>query len=307
MGSVLHYIKAPMLASSTALPRYTSCAGCLVRPSPALPLAPQSSSLSLGLSELVPELPWDQLSYSHHSGAGTVTAKYVHKDSVMVRPAAGVVGWSGTCVSDIRYSCAAVQSPSASSFFLATFLLFGCFEHRDRSHSGRSPLDKLVQVLHRCDAEHEAPILVGDDGKLLLPLAAGDAAAEEVLEVLEGRVHGDDAVGAAAALEARHGGAEGVVGLDAAGVEERLQVRDGDVAEEGARLRVDDGEVRVVALKGGEEGEGNGVGGVEGEGGGGVEVLDGGLFPSPCQQPGGSFIPSSHASGMFHSQRVEEG
>jgi hypothetical protein len=54
-------------------------------------------------------------------------------------------------------------------------------------------------------------------------------------------------------------------------------VGDGDVAEEGARVGVDDGQVGVVALKGRDEGERDGVRGVEGESGGRVEVLDGGL------------------------------
>lgn len=54
-------------------------------------------------------------------------------------------------------------------------------------------------------------------------------------------------------------------------------MRDGDVAEERARLAVDDSQVCVVALEGGEESEGDGVGGVEGEGGGRVEVFNGGL------------------------------
>lgn len=52
---------------------------------------------------------------------------------------------------------------------------------------------------------------------------------------------------------------------------------DGDVAEEGAGVCVDDCEVGVVAFEGGEQGEGDCVGGVEGEGGGRVEVFDGGL------------------------------
>lgn len=52
---------------------------------------------------------------------------------------------------------------------------------------------------------------------------------------------------------------------------------DGEVAQKGAGVAVDDGQVRVVALEGREEGEGDGVGGVEGEGGRRVEVLDGGL------------------------------
>lgn len=140
-----------------------------------------------------------------------------------------------------------------------------------------SPLHKLLEILHRRDTEDEAPLRIGDDGKLLLPGAIGGAAAEEGLEVLEGRLHGDDAVGAALALEACHGGRELVVGLDLAAVEERLQVGDGEVAEQGARLAVDNGQVRVVALKGGEKGERDGVGGVEREGCGRVEVFDGGL------------------------------
>lgn len=37
----------------------------------------------------------------------------------------------------------------------------------------------------------------------------------------------------------------------------------GEVAEEGTGVWVDDGEVGVVAFEGGEEGEGDGVGGVE--------------------------------------------
>lgn len=54
-------------------------------------------------------------------------------------------------------------------------------------------------------------------------------------------------------------------------------MRDGEVTEQGAVLGVDDGEVCVVTLEGGEEGEGDGVGGVEGEGSRGVKVFYGGL------------------------------
>lgn len=52
---------------------------------------------------------------------------------------------------------------------------------------------------------------------------------------------------------------------------------DGDVAEQGAGFGVDNGEVCVFALKGGEHCDVDCVGGVEGEGGGGVEIFDGGL------------------------------
>lgn len=54
-------------------------------------------------------------------------------------------------------------------------------------------------------------------------------------------------------------------------------MRDGDVAEEGARVGGDDGQVRVLALKGAEEGDGDGVGGIEGESGGRVDVFYCGL------------------------------
>jgi hypothetical protein len=150
--------------------------------------------------------------------------------------------------------------------------------HSSCHNSSRPPLDKLLQILHGCHAQHKSSVLVGNDGKLLLPRATlGLTAAEEVLELLKGGVHGDDSIGAAAALEAGHGGGELVLRGDLAGLEEGVQVGDGDVAEEGAGLGVDDGEVGVFALIGGDEGEGDCVGGVEGEGGGRVEVLDGGL------------------------------
>lgn len=145
-------------------------------------------------------------------------------------------------------------------------------------HSSRPPLGKLLQVLDCGDTKDKPPLLVGDDGKLLLPGGTlGLAAAEEVLKILEGRLHGNDTVGAAAALEACHGGGELVLGLDLAAVEQRLQMRDGEVSQQGAGIGVDDGQVSVVTLERREEGEGDGVGGVEGEGGGRVEVLDGGL------------------------------
>lgn len=151
------------------------------------------------------------------------------------------------------------------------------FQHSS-PRSSRPPLGKLLQVLDRGDAEDKPPLLVGDDGKLLLPGGTIRlTAAEEVLKILEGRLHGNDTVGAATALEACHGGGELVLGLDLAAVEQRLQMRDGEVSQQGASIGVDDGQVRVVALEGREEGEGDGVGGVEGEGGGRVEVLDGGL------------------------------
>ena len=136
---------------------------------------------------------------------------------------------------------------------------------------GRAPLHKLLEVLYRGHAQDEAAVGVGDDGKLLL------AAGKELLELLERRLHGDDLVRLAAALEAHHGLADLVPGLYPAAVEQRLKLRDGNVADERARVGVDDGQVGVVALKGREEGERDGVRRREGEGGGRIEVFDGGL------------------------------
>lgn len=118
---------------------------------------------------------------------------------------------------------------------------------------------------------------VRNDGKFLLPGPIGSAAAEEGLKLLEGRLHGDDTVGAALALKASHCRGELVLGLYLAAVEKGLQMRDGEVAQESAGLRIDDSEVCVVALEGGQEGERDGVGGVERERGRRVEVFDSGL------------------------------
>ena len=47
-------------------------------------------------------------------------------------------------------------------------------------------------------------------------------------------------------------------------------MRDGDVADQGPRFAVDDGQVRVVVFEGGLQGEGDTVRRVEGEGGWGI-------------------------------------
>lgn len=60
-------------------------------------------------------------------------------------------------------------------------------------------------------------------------------------------------------------------------MEERLEVRGGDVAEEGFGGGIEDGEVGVVAFVGGGEGGGDGGEGGGGEGGWRVEVFDCGL------------------------------
>lgn len=139
--------------------------------------------------------------------------------------------------------------------------------------SSRPPLDKLLQVFYRRNTEHEPTPVVRDDGKVLL-LSPRRRAGEEGLELLERGVHGDDAVLCAAATEADHGGPDLVLGLDLTGLEQGLQLRDRDVAEQRARVAVDDGKVRVVALKGREQRERDGVRGGQGQGRGRVEVFD---------------------------------
>lgn len=110
-----------------------------------------------------------------------------------------------------------------------------------------------------------------------MALASFNAVAlEKCLELLEGSLHRDDAVCAPFPLEPDHGVGQGVGGGDLAGVEKGLEVRNGKVADEGA-VGVNDGEVSVVALEGGEEGDGDGVLGGKGEGCGGVNVFYGGL------------------------------
>lgn len=141
----------------------------------------------------------------------------------------------------------------------------------------RPPLHKLLQVTPRRDPQHEPAALVRDDGELL-PLAPRGGALEEGLELLERRVHRDDHVLLPLlALEPVHGARDRVLGLHFPLVQQGLQRRDGDVPQQGAGLGVDDGQVGVVALEGGDEGEGDGVGRVEGEGGGGLEVFYCGL------------------------------
>lgn len=75
------------------------------------------------------------------------------------------------------------------------------------------------------------------------------------------------------AVEAQHGGRDGVRLLDCPFLEEGLKARNAQVAQEGAAGGGDDGEMGVVALVGGEEGGGDGVVGRDGEGGGWVEVF----------------------------------
>lgn len=144
------------------------------------------------------------------------------------------------------------------------------------NHLSRPPLDKLLQITSGGNPQHKPTAIIRNHGELL-PLAPRGGALEEGLELLERCVHRDDLVLLALALEPVHCVGDGVLGPHLALVQQRLQVRDGDVAQQGAGLGVDDGQVGVVALEGGEEGEGDGVGGVEGEGGWRLEVFYCGL------------------------------
>lgn len=84
------------------------------------------------------------------------------------------------------------------------------------------PLHKLLQILHRSDAQHKPPLLIRHDSKLLLPRTILLTTPEESLELLQRGLHGNDTVGAALALEPRHGSGELILGLDLAAVEEGL-------------------------------------------------------------------------------------
>lgn len=75
-------------------------------------------------------------------------------------------------------------------------------------------------------------------------------ALEEGLELLERCVWRYGRVLPPLALEGRHGCPDLVLGLGATRLDLLLQVRYGDVAEQRARGAVDDGQMRVLALKG---------------------------------------------------------
>ena len=126
----------------------------------------------------------------------------------------------------------------------------------------RPPPNKLPQILPRRNAQHEPPRRIRHHGEILLLPAARRFALEESLQLLERRLHGDERILAALTAEAHHGLLDAVALGDGFAGELRFDRRRGDVAEQGFGGGVEDGEVRVVALEGGEEGLAEGRGGV---------------------------------------------
>ena len=125
----------------------------------------------------------------------------------------------------------------------------------------RPPPHKLAQILPGRNPQNKPSRRIRHNRKLLL-LIPRRFALEESLELLERRLHGDERVLAALAAEAHHGLLDAVALGDGFAGELRFDRRRGDVAEQGFGGGVEDGEVRVVALEGGEEGLAEGGGGV---------------------------------------------
>ena len=125
----------------------------------------------------------------------------------------------------------------------------------------RPPPNKLPQILPRRNPQHKPPRGIRHHRKLLL-LIARRLALEESLQLLQRRLHGDQRVLAAFAAEAHHRLLDAVVLGDGFAGELGFDAGRGDVAEERFGGGVEDGEVRVVALEGGEEGLAEGGGGV---------------------------------------------
>lgn len=140
----------------------------------------------------------------------------------------------------------------------------------------RPPPHKLLQILHRRDAQDEPPRLIRHNRKLLLPTTRRPV--EEALQLLQRRLHCDDAIRPPPPLEPHHRLADLVALPDLPLREELLQARDREVAEQGARVGRDDRQVRVVALEGREERVRDRVRRVAGERGRRVQVFDGGLW-----------------------------
>ena len=113
-------------------------------------------------------------------------------------------------------------------------------------------LQELAQVICRSNAKHKLAARICDDGKLLLPTAIHPAL-EELLELLERRLHVDDLVAPPPSLELVHGCFDRIVLVHFALLEQLLQARDADVAEQSAVLGGHDCQVGVVALEAADE------------------------------------------------------
>nr|POF20033.1 hypothetical protein CFP56_52282 [Quercus suber] len=137
------------------------------------------------------------------------------------------------------------------------------------------PQSKLLQIRPRRDAQHKPARGIRHDREVLL--CAGTVTGKERLELLQRRLHRDEAVGARTPAEARHGLLDGIRVAHRARVEQAPQRRGRDVAQQRLVGRREHGQMRVVALKGREQRVRDGRVGGGGEGGGRVEVFDGGL------------------------------
>ena len=133
-------------------------------------------------------------------------------------------------------------------------------------------LQELAQVIRRSNAEHKLAARICDDGKLLLP-ASIHPALEELLQLLERRLHVDDLVASSPSLELVHGCLDRVVLVHFALLEQLLQARDADVSEQSAVLGRHDCQVGVVALEAAHQSPGDGVLGRDRERGWWVEVF----------------------------------
>lgn len=143
--------------------------------------------------------------------------------------------------------------------------------------SSRPPPNKLPQILPRRNAQHKPPRRIRHDRETLLLPAVRRAALEKRLQLLQRRLHRDQRVPPPLAPELDHRGLDAVGLGDRARRQLRFDRGRRDVAQQGFGARVHDGQVRVVALEGGEERLAERGAGVRGEGGARVEVFDYGL------------------------------
>lgn len=123
---------------------------------------------------------------------------------------------------------------------------------REKKALRRPPPNKLSQILPRRHAQHKPPGRVRHNGEVLFPTR--DLALEEAFQLFQRGLHRDERVLPAFAAETHHRFLDAVVLVDRAGRELRFDRRRGDVAEQRFGVRVEHGEVRVVALERREEG-----------------------------------------------------
>jgi hypothetical protein len=95
------------------------------------------------------------------------------------------------------------------------------------------PLSEVLQIRPRSHSKDELPAGVRHNRELLLS-APIDPSTEEFLELFQCCLGGDDLVSPAATLEPVHGLLDRVAVLDLAFFEQLLEMRDADVAEQGA-------------------------------------------------------------------------